>query len=101
MTYQSPKEVPLSDETNTEKPTPKVTQIAIFQCSRSRVLMNTIRVNDQESIVGYRLAFAPANNLEGHLTVDDLAALRAILDEAIRQGVSLTTHVFEDRPPVA
>lgn len=91
----------MSDETNTEKPALKVIPIAVFQCSRSRILMNTVRVTPQDSIVGYRLMFSPANNLEGHLTMDDLAALRALLDEAIRQGVALTTHVFEDNEPKA
>jgi hypothetical protein len=42
--------------------------------------------------------FSPSAILEGHLTVDDLAMLRSLLDEAIRQGIAVTTQVFEEPP---
>jgi hypothetical protein len=97
IAYQTPQEVPLSDKSEAENPTLKTVPIVIFNGHRSKIVMNSLRFGS-DSMIGYKLMFSPSAILEGHLTVDDLAMLRSLLDEAIRQGIAVTTQVFEEPP---
>lgn len=82
----------MSDEAPPEPPATKEIPVALFHAGEIHVLMS-LDVSANKTDVIYRLMLPP-NNI---LTLSDATALRALLDEVIRQGVSVTTHVFSDK----